>query len=154
MRTAKKFFCAVLVITILSCSHSHYNVSSYSLPKTSTMAVGPFKNLTTYPEAENIVSEIMTVELTQKKIFKIVDLPKEASHLLTGTITEFRYTKGLAEAPAVALQVKLIESKSGKVVWRASGSDLSTESIFARSASLDELTHNICASLVSSLVAE
>ena len=92
----------------------------------------------------------MTVELDKTKRFQIVE--KNASYVLTGSISEYRYTKGLAEDPAVALQVKLIESRSGKVLWRGSVSDLSKESIFQRSASLDELTHMLCEKIAESLV--
>jgi len=138
-----------LILTLQFCSHSKYKLDTFQLPGKTTIAISSFENLTTYPRAGKIVAEIMTVELDKTKRFQIVE--KNASYVLTGSISEYRYTKGLAEDPAVALQVKLIESRSGKVLWRGSVSDLSKESIFQRSASLDELTHVLCEKIAESL---
>ena len=139
-----------LILTLQFCSHSKYKLDTFQLPGKTTIAISSFENLTTYPRAGKIVAEIMTVELDKTKRFQIVE--KNASYVLTGSISEYRYTKGLAEDPAVALQVKLIESRSGKVLWRGSVSDLSKESIFQRSASLDELTHVLCEKIAESLI--
>jgi len=133
-----------------SCSHSRTNLDAVALPSKSTVSISNFENLTTYPRAEKIVAEILTVELDKIKQFQIVST--NASYILTGSISEYRYTKGLAEDPAVALQVKLIETRTGKVLWRGSVSDVSQESIFQRSASLDELTHALCEKIAESIV--
>ena len=141
-----------LILTLQFCSHSKYKLDTFQLPGKTTIAISSFENLTTYPRAGKIVAEIMTVELDKTKRFQIVENNTNASYVLTGSISEYRYTKGLAEDPAVALQVKLIESRSGKVLWRGSVSDLSKESIFQRSASLDELTHVLCEKIAESLI--
>jgi len=139
-----------LIFVLQFCSHSKYRLDNFQLPGKTTITISDFENLTTYPRAGKIVAEIMTVELDKTKRFQIVE--NNASYVLTGSISEYRYTKGLAEDPAVALQVKLIESRSGKVLWRGSVSDLSKESIFQRSASLDELTHVLCEKIAESLI--
>lgn len=170
---------ALLSCFMFSCSHAQYEAQPFSLSRKAAVAVLPFNNLTSYPRAGSIVAEVMTVELAKKKEIRVVDHSfvaaalKEkkmklsrslaqvrfteignaanAQYILTGNVTEYRYTRGVAEAPAVAFQVKLISTQTGKVVWRGSVSDVSTESIFSRSASLDELTHSVCESLVDYL---
>src|SRR3989338_3289435 len=143
-------FPVLLTLTLQFCSHSRYKLETIGLPPTSTVSISNFENLTTYPRAEKIVAEIMTVELDKTKRFHIV--ASGASYVLTGSISEYRYTKGLAEDPAVALQVKLIETRTDKILWRGSVSDVSKESIFQRSASLDELTQMLCEKVADSLV--
>ena len=170
---------SILILT--GCAHGHFKVDFFNLPKGATVSVLPFQNLTSYPRAGKIVSEIMALELSKIKEIKISDpslseaklsrdkrfLTQEegfretdfgdigkllnASYILTGSVNEYRYTKGLAEAPTVAIQVKLIDVRTQQTVWRASASDLSTESVFNRSASLDELTHTLCASIITHL---
>ncbi|MGH7299699.1 MAG: hypothetical protein ACREJE_04725, partial [Candidatus Rokuibacteriota bacterium] len=44
----------------------------------------------------------------------------QVSHVLQGSVTEYRYKPGLSEAPAVGLTARLVESASGEVVWTAS----------------------------------
>lgn len=149
-RTLIAILIALLTSALQFCSHSQYKLDNIQLPPKSTVTVSSFENLTTYPRAGQIIAEIMTVELDKTKRFQIVN--KDASYVLTGSISEYRYTKGLAEDPAVALQVKLIESGSRKVLWRGSVSDLSKESIFQRSASLDELTHMLCEKIAENII--
>lgn len=156
-------------------------MDSYQLPKGSTIAVLPYQNLTSFPRAGKIVGEIMALELThldhtkvldpsfsQAKItselkisqydeaYRETDFQKitdtlKVTHLLYGTVSEYRYTKGLAENPAVSFQAKLYDVKTKQVIWRASVSDVSVETLFRRSQSMDELTHHLCAKIIQSL---
>ncbi len=165
----------------LSCSHGQITSDHYTLPKGSTIAVLPFQNLTSYPRSGRIVGEIMALELTHSDHVKVLDPSFSVSkissdlkltrtdeayretdfskisdllkstHLLYGSVSEYRYTKGLAENPSVSFQVKLFDIKTKQVVWRASVSDVSTETLFRRSQSIDELTHKLCASIIQSL---
>jgi curli biogenesis system outer membrane secretion channel CsgG len=42
------------------------------------------------------------------------------SHVLQGSVTEYRYKPGLSETPAVGLSARLVDVASGEVVWTAS----------------------------------
>ncbi len=170
-----RYFLLIWSIWLFSCAHQ----PSVTIPQKARIWVLPFKNLTSYPRAEHIVAEIMTTELGIREDFVVLDTTQSfstlkekkrnpaqdiqnarykdiakllnVSYFLTGTITEYRYTRGIAEVPTVAIVVKLIDGKTGKDIWRAAQSDISTESFFKRSASLNELTHKVCATLVSNI---
>jgi hypothetical protein len=47
---------------------------------------------------------------------------KKLTHLVTGTIHEFRYKTDLNGNPAVGLTLRVVEVDSGKIVWQATGS--------------------------------
>src|SRR3989338_3444063 len=144
---------ALLLFLGFSCSHAQYEAQPFSLSRKAAVAVLPFSNLTSYPRAGHIVAEVMTVQLAKKKEILVVDHSSVAAalkekkmklsrslaqarftdignaanlqYILTGSVTEYRYTRGVAEGPAVAFQVKLIATPTGKVVWRGSASDVS-----------------------------
>ncbi|HMH76789.1 MAG TPA: CsgG/HfaB family protein [Candidatus Udaeobacter sp.] len=44
----------------------------------------------------------------------------QVSHVLQGSVTEYRYKPGLSETPAVGVTARLVEVASGEVVWSAS----------------------------------
>jgi len=43
----------------------------------------------------------------------------QVSHVLQGSVTEFRYKPGVTETPAVGFSARVIEVASGEVVWTA-----------------------------------
>jgi len=49
---------------------------------------------------------------------------KKSNHqyAITGSIEEWRYKSGLDGEPAVGISLKVIDMKTGKIVWSASGS--------------------------------
>lgn len=46
-----------------------------------------------------------------------------SDYILVGGVSEWRYKTGIDGEPAVSLQFKLIDVRSAKVVWSATGSD-------------------------------
>jgi TolB-like protein len=48
---------------------------------------------------------------------------QNSRYILIGGVTEWRYKTGIDGEPAISLQVKLIDSTTGSVVWSAAGSD-------------------------------
>jgi TolB-like protein len=42
------------------------------------------------------------------------------SHVLQGSVIEYRYKPGLSETPAVGVTARLVDVASGEVVWTAS----------------------------------
>lgn len=43
-----------------------------------------------------------------------------ATHLLTGTVTEYAYKRGPGEEPVVGVAVRLVHADTGRVLWEAS----------------------------------
>lgn len=114
------------------------------------VAVLPFENLTNYPNAGLIASQLMTTELYDRHLFdlqeetrtrKMLAEPKidpahltdvaaaqqaagllEVDALLIGSVSEFGYQHGLREEPVVGLNARLVDGKTGKVLWASSHS--------------------------------
>jgi curli biogenesis system outer membrane secretion channel CsgG len=77
----------------------------------------------------------------------------QVSHVLQGSVTEFRYKPGLSETPAVGLTARLVEVASGEVVWTATharlGSSWIREDGLARVA--QEVARDMAAHLAAAL---
>jgi len=77
----------------------------------------------------------------------------QVSHVLQGSVTEYRYKPGLSETPAVGLTARLVEVTSGEVVWTASYARVGTswfrEDGLARVA--QQVTHEMAAYLTGAL---
>jgi TolB-like protein len=114
-----------------------------------TVAVLPLENLSTHPEAGQIVSGIFTNGLLARGLFQLReeseirsalslagvspgrlrdglfagDVAKalEVDAVLVGNVSEYRYLHGLKENPTVGLSVRLVD-RGGTVMWSASES--------------------------------
>ena len=77
----------------------------------------------------------------------------QVSHVLQGSVTEYRYKPGLSETPAVGVTARLVEVASGEVVWSASharlGSSWIREDGLARVA--QQVAHDMAAHLTGAL---
>jgi TolB-like protein len=77
----------------------------------------------------------------------------QVSHVLQGSVTEYRYKPGLSETPAVGVTARLIDVASGEVVWTSSharlGSSWLREDGLARVA--QQVAHDMAAHLTASL---
>jgi polysaccharide biosynthesis protein PelC len=70
------FVISVLVLIVSGCGHTlerNYVQSESSIGEIKSVAVMPFENLTKFPDAGEIVSELFTSELYQSTHFKIMD---------------------------------------------------------------------------------
>ena len=113
-----------------------------------TIAVLPFENQTAASHAGSVVSNLMVSELVATGRLVVLDpsdaadrlrrenldlgdparLPSASrlghilsvSHVLQGSVTEYRYKPGVAEVPVVGVTARVVEAVSGDVVWTAS----------------------------------
>lgn len=101
------------------------------------IAVFAFKNYTDTPQAGERAANLFEGILSAKgyRTFNRVDDAERslsqmraqarsmhAPYLLTGGVSEWRYKTGIDGEPAVSLQVKLVDTATGRVVWSAAGS--------------------------------
>jgi len=112
------------------------------------MAVLPFDNQTSALRAGSVASELIVSEILVIGGIGVVDpsevtdllrrenleagdtsrLPSaqrlgrllQVSHVLQGSVTEYRYKPGLSETPVVGLTARVVEVETGEVVWTAS----------------------------------
>jgi polysaccharide biosynthesis protein PelC len=113
-----------------------------------TLAVLPFENQTAASHAGSVVSNLMVSELVATGRIGVLD-PSEAadrlhrenldpgdpirlpsaqrlghilnvSHVLQGSVTEYRYKPGISETPVVGVTARVVDAVSGDVVWTAS----------------------------------
>jgi polysaccharide biosynthesis protein PelC len=117
-----------------------------------TVAIVPFENLTNYPNAGRIAAELMATELYKRAPFALQEETEtrralaqlqidpdnltsvaaakqaagllEVDGLLIGSVSEFGYQQGLREEPVVGLNARLIDGKTGEVLWASSHSAL------------------------------
>ena len=145
------------------------------------VAVLPFENQTTALRAGQSVSDLLVTELLSSGAIAVMDpsevadllrrenldpvdagrLPSaqrigrllQVSHVLQGSVTEYRYKPGLSETPAVGVNARLVEAASGEVVWTASharlGSSWIREDGLARIA--QRVTRDMAAHLTGAL---
>ena len=112
------------------------------------LAVLPFENQTAASHAGSVVSNLMVSELVATGRIGVLD-PSEAadrlhrenldpgdpirlpsaqrlghilnvSHVLQGSVTEYRYKPGISETPVVGVTARVVDAVSGDVVWTAS----------------------------------
>ena len=112
------------------------------------LAVLPFENQTPALRAGVVASDLIVSELLASGAVTVMDpsevadllrrdsldptdparLPSaqrlgrilQVSHVLQGSVTEFRYKPGLSETPVVGVTAHVVEVASGGVVWTAS----------------------------------
>ncbi len=79
-------------------------------------------------------------EWTPERLARIADT-LGLKYLLAGSVTEFRYKRGLGEEPVVGLNVRLLQAKPQRVLWEgsvsgAAGSNFWNEGSLTRYATL------------------
>lgn len=143
---------AMLLLASTGCAHT-YN-RDYIAPGTSSNALGwvaviPFDNLTTYPDAGEIVSRLVTTELYAQgfqlvdehevrkllsaqradpdHVLSLADLQQicqqlGATTLITGGVGEYRYKRDLGEDPVVGYTLRAIRAVDGRLLWTTSHS--------------------------------
>ena len=130
------------------------------------LAVVPFDNQTPAPRAGAVASDLIVSELLATGLAAVADpsevsealrrenlepaepgrLPSaqrigrllQVSHVMQGSVTEYRYKPGLSEVPVVGMSARVVDVASGEVVWTAtharSGSNWLAEDGLARVA--------------------
>ena len=72
----------------------------------------------------DVINMIETKETTLEAKLKRAKEAK-AEYILLGAVSEWRYKTGIDGEAAVSLQLKLIDTKTSKIVWSATASDSS-----------------------------
>jgi TolB-like protein len=147
-RSPRVVLLAAGVLALLGCASATREWVKPDAGRVSRVAVLPFENQTTTLRAGQSVAELLVSQLLATGAMAVMDpsevsdllrresldpsdaarLPSaqrlgrllRVSHVLQGSVVEFRYKPGLSETPAVGLTARLVDVASGDVVWTAS----------------------------------
>ena len=143
-----------------------------------TVAILPFENLSTDPNAGTIMAQMTASELYARNIFKLmeetearqraaaarIDLSQlgettaagaaakalGVNAVLVGSVTEYRYQHGLKEEPTVSVTARLVRA-DGTVMWATTRSSIGGG--FLQRGSLSETAQSVAALMVQYLAA-
>ncbi|MEQ8663363.1 MAG: hypothetical protein RLW62_21310 [Gammaproteobacteria bacterium] len=129
---------------------AHHARADATLDGALSVAVVPLENLTNYPKAGLIAAELVTTELYRRELFRLTEgtalrqalnaqeldvadlaVTYAAAELgrrlgvaavLVGSVSEYGYQHGLHEEPVVGLNLRLVDSTAGAILWAASHS--------------------------------
>jgi hypothetical protein len=146
--------------------------------KARVVAIAPFINLTTYPNAGLISAKLAGAELRQLNVTRVIGLDEviagaglndiqleemkdlspvikaarelKANTLLKGSVTEYRYVPGVYDRPSVGLVLELMDLKSQKVLWSATIAR-SGDKFRISDLTLSQLTSQLCAEALAEL---
>lgn len=147
-------------------------------PCTTRMAILPLVNLTTMPHAGRVSEDILATEVYAWSGFQILERgqmmqalnvsPDEVEGLmdtavaldmgrrlgvdavLFGSVSEFRYKKGLDEDPVVGLNLRLLDVASNRILWAESAS--ASGSPWTGTTSLNLLTQKVASTMVRDML--
>jgi len=167
----------VAVSLLAGCAaQSHFVAENAAERVKDPIAVVPFDNLSGHPEAGMIVAELFQNELSEAsgREVKVVSpeqvaaLQEELSRqphdpaklgeilgaktLVMGRVNEFAYKHVLGEDPAVSISARLVDAKSGEVLWKSALSQTGRCS-WLKQDSLTRLAHDMCEDLAQRLAA-
>ncbi|MBI4804428.1 MAG: penicillin-binding protein activator LpoB [Desulfovibrio sp.] len=145
------------------------------------VAVFPMANLTTHPYAGQIIGELLFTELKSVQQFSVMsnaeswkafqgketDLEEAALHqnvrqtalqlgvdaAVFGSVTEYRYKRGVDEEPVVGVAIRLMDVGTGTILWGASLSKAGGCCSFGGDT-LSSTAQKVCKDLVNSLQKE
>jgi TolB-like protein len=170
----------ILGFTCVSCTsyHQQFIEKDVILSKDRYIAVLPFFNLTAYPHAGRIVSDLVLTEMYAQTNFRMMDQTKVMSilnkndddmetlmnHLaamrigkmlnvdsvIYGSVTEFRYKRSLNEVPVASISIRLLDVNSNRILWAGSKSAVGGKCWFCDDA-LTRLAQSIAHDLVKSI---
>ncbi len=170
----------ILPLFMASCSYEQSYVKGKEISSRARfVAVLPLVNLTSYPNAGRIVGDLLTTELYARTDFKIAersslidrlrgseeDLDQVvdssvalkvgrklgADTVIYGSVSEYRYKRGLDEDPVVGINILMLDVKTDKIVWAGSNSDSGGCFWFCED-SLNRLAQKICRDMVVTMV--
>lgn len=175
------------LLFIAGCGHSYnrfYVGWPESIKKMKVVAVMPFENLTSFPNAGEIVSELFTAELYSSGRFRVlegeqikrilsekgIELPKiidrsfaqeigtilNVDGVFIGSVSEYWYRVRIEqtreEEPAVGYNVRLVDTKTGAIVWASSCSRSSYSVFVYQRDSLNRVAQIIAKKMVKNLI--
>lgn len=147
-RRSRAICLAIGVLIPLGCASTVQEWVKPGAGRVSRLAVLPFENQTTSLRAGQAVADLLVSEILATGTMPVMDpsevadvlrrdnldptdasrLPSaqrigrllQVSHVLQGSVIEYRYKPGLSETPAVGVAARLVDVASGEVVWTAS----------------------------------
>ncbi|RJQ56077.1 MAG: penicillin-binding protein activator LpoB [Desulfobacteraceae bacterium] len=169
-----------ILIFVLSCSYQQEYVQKDEIHTQARLAaVLPLVNLTSYPNAGRIVQDLLITELYANTHFQIMEQTEVLKRLkgkepelepvlenavvaevgrelgvdtvIFGSVTEFRYKRGLDENPVAGMNLRLLDVKTNRILWVGSKS-ASGGCFWFCEDSLNRLAQKICSDLVVSMV--
>ena len=180
-RSVRVVLLATVVLGLLGCASAVQDWAKPGAARVVRVAVLPFENQTTSLRAGQTAADLLVCQLLATGAISVMDpsevadllrrenldsadagrLPSaqrlgrllQVSHVLYGSVTEYRYKPGLSETPAVGITARLVEVASGEVVWTASharlGSSWFREDGLARVA--QRVAHDMATHLTAAL---
>jgi TolB-like protein len=129
----KKVFILLAAVLLLSCSTTVKNTTKNNFPKSGTLLILPFENLSQTPYA-GFKAASVTEGVLRSYGFKTMKGYKELDgefketnvtdnsfeYILKGRVVEWRYKTGIDGEPAVSLLI-ILEDKNGNLLWSAVG---------------------------------
>jgi curli biogenesis system outer membrane secretion channel CsgG len=169
-----------VILTLLGCAYQRGTVETGTvLQEGRHAAILPLVNLTTYPHAGRIVGDLLTTEMYASSGFRIMestemlervkgeeeDLERVLDRTVAqrigsrlgvdtvvfGSVTEYRYKRGLDEDPVVGINIRVLDVKSGDVLAVGSRSETGGCFWFCED-SLNRLAQKVCHDLVRRMV--
>ena len=142
-------------------------------------AILPLVNLTTYPHAGRIVGDLLTTEMYASTSFRIMESTVMLERLkgkeedldrildravaqrigktlgvdtvVFGSVSEYRYKRGLDEDPVVGINLRMLDVPSGDILWVGSRSETGGCFWFCED-SLNRLAQKVCHTMVRRMV--
>jgi len=165
---------------LFGCSyHQAYTRGTEIQAKARRVALLPLVNLTSYPNAGRIVGDLLATELYALTNFQLlertemlqklkgneddldyvlekVDAQKLGKMLgvdtvIYGSVSEYRYKRGLDESPVVGINIRLLDVKTGRILWAASRSEIGGCFWFCED-SLNRLAQKVCHRMVLNMI--
>ncbi len=170
----------ILLLCMVSCSYEQSYVKGKEIrSRARFVAVLPLVNLTSYPNAGRIVGDLLTTELYARTHFRIAERSSMIARLrgdeedldqvvdrsvaleagktlgadtvIYGSVSEYRYKRGLDEDPVVGINILMLDVKTDKIVWAGSKSDTGGCFWFCED-SLNRLAQKVCRDMVFTMV--
>ncbi len=182
MRNQREFLrlaagaCLLVALTLGGCNTASrtWRADGLAAGEIGTVAIIPFENLAGYPNAGHVMADLLEAELLARgrpELMPATEVrerlaehegtvlsPEELGRILgvdtviVGRVTEYKYKVSLGEEPAVGVSVRLVDTRSGDVLWSAARSQLGRFA-WVREDSLSRLSQEVAAHLADSLLA-
>lgn len=174
-------FTICFLLASCTATYSTLSVPVKDYNSSSKLALLPLVNLTSHPNAGRIVGDILATELYARTDFQLMERTEMSEKLqgdakdiesavdnasalklaakvgadtvIYGSVSEYRYKRGLDEEPAVGINLRLLDVARKRVIWMGSISAASSCFFMCRD-SLNILAQAKCSELVSSMVSE
>ena len=174
------FWLGSLLILLSGCSyHQNYVQRQEVHAKARYVAVLPLVNHSAHANAGRIVGDLLTTELYALSDFKIMERTGMLQQLIDkddgldiildrtaaleagkrlgvytvifGSVTEYRYKRGLDEDPVVGINLRMLDVKTDTILWAGSKSDAGGCFWFCED-SLSRLSQDVCHDLVAAML--